>query len=259
MTEESNDGFMITRAVLITMSVAFAYIILVVGLMLWCRYRRQARKARLNLADKENGDVGDPNNKNAEIEPCLPDKSGDANSRNKVKKVNGNNNPKGSGTEAQKSDDTISSVNSKGSKKSNSFDQLALPRSSLIELVQIGRSDFGDVFVGKIKSSAIKITEASEKDNDDKVLTESEERKSKTSLDEIEEVKEENSDEYKMVLVKALNKVKDEAVCMEFKRQIEMFRAISHKGVVKLYGLCRDKDPHYLILEYTDWVSCFGT
>lgn len=237
--EESGDGFMITRAVLITMSVAFAYIILVVGLMLWCRYRRQARKARLNEIDKEtvengNGEV----HKMAEIEPCLPG--------HQKKKANGKSNHNKSDS-AQKSDDTANSVNSKTSKKSSNFDQITLPRSSLIDLVQIGQGDFGDVFIGKIKSSDVKAVE-------DK-STANEKQRSKTSLNEINEIKEEPEPvtEFKDVLVKALNKVKDENVCIEFRRQIEMFRAISHRGVTKLYGLCRDKDPHYLILEYTDW------
>lgn len=39
---------MITKAVLITMSVAGAYMILVIGLMVWCRYRRKARKLAAN-------------------------------------------------------------------------------------------------------------------------------------------------------------------------------------------------------------------
>lgn len=43
-----NEGAMITKAVLITMSVAGAYMILVIGLMVWCRYRRKARKLAIN-------------------------------------------------------------------------------------------------------------------------------------------------------------------------------------------------------------------
>lgn len=223
------------------MSVAFAYIILVVGLMLWCRYRRQARKARLNELDKETVENGNGEiHKMAEIEPCLPGSN--------KKKANGkSNHHKSDG--AQKSDDTANSVNSKASKKSSNFDQITVPRSSLSDLVQIGQGDFGDVFVGKIKSSEIRTVEDNTKSSTN------EKHRSKASLNEISEIKEEPEaeTEFKEVLVKALNKVKDENVCIEFRRQIEMFRAISHRGVTKLYGLCRDKDPHYLILEYTDW------
>lgn len=273
MGEGEQEGFLITRAVLITMSVAFAYIILVVGLMIWCRYRRQARKARLNEGNPEEGE----GEKMAENEPCLSE-----NKSSKARKTNGNNNPKGSTNhDAQKSDDTACSNHSKTSKKSNIYDQLSFPRSGITELLQVGRGEFGDVFVGKIKTSLIK--QADDKDTDTEKNSNSdngntsaattsttvEKRRSKTSMDDIEEIKEEqetcssegdaqgngNSDEYKLVMVKALNKVKDENACAEFRRQIEMFRTLTHKGVVRLYGLCREKDPHYMVLEYTDWVS----
>ncbi|KAG4069728.1 hypothetical protein HA402_008566 [Bradysia odoriphaga] len=241
--EESGDGFMITRAVLITMSVAFAYIILVVGLMLWCRYRRQARKARLNEMDKEmiengNGEI----HKMAEFEPCLPG--------NHKQKANGKSNHNKSDN-AQKSDDTVNSVNSKTSKKSTNFDQITVPRNALSDLTRIGNGDFGEVFIGKIKTSEIKTSDDSAKT----AGNEKQKQRSKTSLNEISEIKEEPEaeTEFKEVLVKALNNVKDENVCIEFRRQIEMFRAISHRNVTKLYGLCRDKDPHYLVLEYADW------
>ncbi|XP_036333186.1 tyrosine-protein kinase-like otk isoform X2 [Rhagoletis pomonella] len=267
-SEESGDGFLITRAVLITMSVAFAYIILVVGLMIWCRFRRQARKARLNEMNKDNPESGELG-KLPENEPCLPEHASSA----KTRKVNGNNNPRGSGNEAAKSDDTACSNHSKGSKRSHALDQLALPRSSITELLQIGRGEFGDVFVGKVKASVIR--QVDEKDMETErhnggenngAITSIEKRRSKTSMDDIEEIREEQeagsadgdttsttTDEYKLVLVKALNKFKDENICHEFKRQIDMFRAISHKGVVRLFGLCREKDPHYMVLEYTDW------
>lgn len=42
--EGENEDGTVTKALLITMSVAAAYIFLVVGLMVWCRYRRKSRK-----------------------------------------------------------------------------------------------------------------------------------------------------------------------------------------------------------------------
>lgn len=245
---------MITRAVLITMSVAFAYIILVVGLMLWCRYRRQIRKARLNAADKDALENGNGDIKMGEIEPCLPA------DKKKTTKMNGNSaaaHQNGKATTAaadgsQKSDDTVASATSKLSKKSSNFDQIALSRSVIVEMVQIGRGDFGDVFVGKVRKADLKCIDGGG-DTATK-CTETEKRKSKTSLDDINEIKEDgDAGEHQQVLVKALNKLKDENVCIEFRRQIEMFRSVSHRSVSKLFGLCRDKDPHYLVLEYTDW------
>uniref|UniRef100_A0A182R8M5 Serine-threonine/tyrosine-protein kinase catalytic domain-containing protein n=1 Tax=Anopheles funestus TaxID=62324 RepID=A0A182R8M5_ANOFN len=34
---------------------------------------------------------------------------------------------------------------------------------------------------------------------------------------------------------------------------LELSRTVSHRNVVQLFGLCREKDPHHLLLEYTDW------
>uniref|UniRef100_A0A1A9WQZ8 Tyrosine-protein kinase-like otk n=1 Tax=Glossina brevipalpis TaxID=37001 RepID=A0A1A9WQZ8_9MUSC len=276
--EDSGDGLLITRAVLITMSVALAYIILVVGLMIWCRYRRQARKARLNDANLDNPEIGEEGDKNAESEPCLPDGS----SMKKLRKTNGSYTQRSSCNEAQKSDDTACSTHSKTSKRSNIYDQLSFSRSGISELIQIGRGEFGDVYVGKIKASQIKQCEDKDSDTEKQSNTNSDngngsatttstsvevKRRSKTSMDDIEEIREEHEtcngasdtatshagDDYKLVMVKALNKIKDEHICQEFKRQIEMFRTLTHKGVVRLYGLCREKDPHYMVLEYTDW------
>uniref|UniRef100_T1H1A6 Protein kinase domain-containing protein n=1 Tax=Megaselia scalaris TaxID=36166 RepID=T1H1A6_MEGSC len=169
-------------------------------------------------------------------------------------------------TEGVKSDDTTSS---KSSKKSNVLDQYSVPRSSLSEIIQIGRGEFGDVFVGRIQKTAIKKGGNTEKSSDGSPQSSSsgaKDGKDKDNADienNIEQAKDESvvsakhkstSDEYKLVLIKALNKIKDENACQEFKRQIDMFRTISHKGVSKMLGLCREKDPHYLILEYTDWI-----
>ncbi|EDW10217.1 tyrosine-protein kinase-like otk [Drosophila mojavensis] len=278
ITEESaGDGFLVTRAVLITMTVALAYIVLVVGLMLWCRYRRQARKARLNeLSIKEAGGDQAESGKNTEQEPCL----------SKQRNGHGKSRTAANG-DAQKSDDTACSQQSKASKKSaHIYEQLALPRSGLSELIQIGRGEFGDVFVGKLKASLVAAASPSDKDADTEkqhsnsengsgasgasgcgsgsttLSTLNEKRRSKTSMDDIEEIKEEEQPQEQaqsestadlLVMVKALNKVKDEQACQEFRRQLDLLRAISHKGVVRLFGLCREKDPHYMVLEYTDW------
>lgn len=40
-----DDGNTVTKAVTITMTVASAYIILVVGLTVWCRYKRRPRNS----------------------------------------------------------------------------------------------------------------------------------------------------------------------------------------------------------------------
>ncbi|XP_061509082.1 tyrosine-protein kinase-like otk [Anopheles gambiae] len=279
MPEESaEDGFLITRAVLITMSVAFAYIILVVGLMIWCRHRRAARKARLNLgSSKENG--GDVDLKNCEIEPCLPDKTsaaenggvGVSSGRSKSKQKNGSAGGKdtvanGVDNGQDKSDDTVNSSKSKKSSGSGSLlEQLTVPRSAVVEMLQIGKCDFGDVYIGKIRENDCRLPPPKESVTQEPIagdevgpsteLTTENERKSPVkkgpSNEELNAIRPEN--DYKPVMVKALTKVKDEHCCGEFRRQLELFRTVSHRNVVQLFGLCRDKDPHYLLLEYTDW------
>jgi PTK7 protein tyrosine kinase 7 len=57
------------------------------------------------------------------------------------------------------------------------------------------------------------------------------------------------------VLVKALQHTRDELVLVDFKREIDLFHKLSHDNVAKLIGLCRDCEPHYLVLEHSDWVS----
>ncbi|XP_035892810.1 tyrosine-protein kinase-like otk [Anopheles stephensi] len=276
--ESSEDGFLITRAVLITMSVAFAYIILVVGLMIWCRHRRAARKARLNLgSSKENG--GDVDLKNCEIEPCLPDKTSTAGAENgavssgrsRSKQKNGSAGGKDPASNCpdngqDKSDDTVNSSKSKKSSGSGSLlEQLAVPRSAVTELLQIGKCDFGDVYIGKIRENDCRLPPPKESATQEPIagdevgpgteLTTENERKSpvtkRPSNEELNAIRPEN--DYKPVMVKALTKVKDEHCCGEFRRQLELFRTVSHRNVVQLFGLCRDKDPHYLLLEYTDW------
>ncbi|XP_049539367.1 tyrosine-protein kinase-like otk [Anopheles darlingi] len=281
--ESAEDGFLITRAVLITMSVAFAYIILVVGLMIWCRHRRAARKARLDLGSKENGDAVDM--RNCEIEPCLPEKSGSSPGRTKKLK-NGSAGGGAAGKEGNtdkdggqdKSDDTVNSNKSKKSSGSGSgaqLEQLTVPRTAIVEMLQIGKCDFGDVFIGKIRENdcrlpaprkdtgpqepvtgdEVGVAPSTETGNGgvgavDELVTENE-RSRRPSNGELNAIRPEN--DYKPVMVKALTKVKDEHCCQEFRRQLELFRTVAHRNVVQVFGLCRDKDPHYLLLEYTDW------
>lgn len=219
--------------------------------MLWCRVKRQARKNRMQLVVKENLDTftGNDARLNDESEPCLPEKN-----HKKVRNGNaGEQIPNNIKECTPKSDDTAVSNNSKSSKKSQ-LDQITLPRTILFDINQIGRGEFGIVSVAKVKNSDLKQYLHKDTLATFSVTNEHEKRKSKTSLEDINEIKEDtdNSDDIKYALIKALNKVKDENVCIEFRRQIDMFRAISHKNVVKLFGLCRDKDPHYLVLEHTD-------
>lgn len=56
-----------------------------------------------------------------------------------------------------------------------------------------------------------------------------------------------------LVLVKSLQ-TRDEQLQLDFKREAEMFGKLNHSNVVRLLGLCREAEPHYMILEYVDLV-----
>lgn len=59
-----------------------------------------------------------------------------------------------------------------------------------------------------------------------------------------------------LVLVKSLQS-RDEQQQLDFRREVEMFGKLNHANVVRLLGLCREAEPHYMVLEYVDLV-CLG-
>ena len=65
----------------------------------------------------------------------------------------------------------------------------------------------------------------------------------------------EDKEKETVVMVKSLQNTRDDTALHEFKRELDMFHKLQHTNVAKLVGLCRETDPHYMILEYTDWVS----
>lgn len=47
---------------------------------------------------------------------------------------------------------------------------------------------------------------------------------------------------------------RDEQLQLDFRREAEMFGKLNHANVVRLLGLCREAEPHYMVLEYVDLV-----
>lgn len=243
-----NEGSTVTKAVLITMSVAAAYIILVVGLMVWCRIRRRSRKLPITEAIKiENGGGDNPlSPDHTELKDTTTTTPVAANGH--PSQPNGTTTDKKSGgSSGQRSDcadgaETTHSLSSAGdgsataqvgkrTPQSRSYEKLQLSRSLLKETRVIGRGEFGDVLTGRLPKNAVQ-----EKRNSGPTTSSSEEN---------------NKELY--VMVKSLQHTKDENTLAEFKREIDLFNKVSHENITKLYGLCREEEPHYLILEYTDW------
>ncbi|KAK1136250.1 hypothetical protein K0M31_000815 [Melipona bicolor] len=112
--------------------------------------------------------------------------------------------------------DTAQSQSSNQSKKSKSnYDKIAVSRSNLKELKPLGRGEFGEVYSTKYQ------VDDAEKET--------------------------------LVMVKSLINTKDETALQEFKRHLDLLHKLNHENVVKLIGLCREEEPDYMILEYTDW------
>jgi PTK7 protein tyrosine kinase 7 len=117
--------------------------------------------------------------------------------------------------------DTAHSVNSNHSRKSkSSYDKLAVSRSLLHDMKPLGRGEFGEVFSCKYRPIS---------SGEDGPIKES------------------------VVMVKTLNNTKDETVLQDMKRHLDLLHKLNHENIAKLIGLCREEDPDYMIIEYTDW------
>ncbi|KAF9812455.1 hypothetical protein SFRURICE_005956 [Spodoptera frugiperda] len=184
------------KAVVVSISVAGAYMVLVLALMVYCRRRRLRRRQRENGVrdDRRAGEVG---------------------RRRGRRETEGADNSEVSGV-------------SRASKKSGQFEHLSVPRSLLTEQITLGRGEFGEVMLAKIDMCQLN------------------KLRNKESLDADGEPK------LRPVLVKALT-AKDEVQLAEFRRQLELFSRVRHDNMVRLLGLCNDADPHYMLLEHTDW------
>lgn len=111
--------------------------------------------------------------------------------------------------------ETAQSQSSNHSKKSkSSYDKLAISRSNLRELKPLGRGEFGEVFSTKYQV---------------------------------------DGEKEQIVMVKSLLNTKDETSLQEFKRHLDLLHKLNHENVAKLIGLCREVEPDYMILEFTDW------
>ncbi|MEQ2171805.1 hypothetical protein GOODEAATRI_014416, partial [Goodea atripinnis] len=112
---------------------------------------------------------------------------------------------------------TMGTVATTEKRHSHASDKLHFPRANLQTITTLGKGEFGEVLLSKAKGI------------------------------------EENEAEL-VVLVKSLQS-RDEQLQSDFRREAEMFAKLSHPNVVRLLGLCREADPHYMILEYYDLVS----
>ncbi|XP_053169066.1 inactive tyrosine-protein kinase 7 isoform X1 [Hemicordylus capensis] len=194
MTEQgdspnSHTPYKMIQTIGLSVGAAVAYIIIVLGLMFYCKKRRKAKRLKKQ-----------PEAEEPEME-CL----------------NGGTLLQNGQTTAEIQEEA--SLNNLGSssatsKRHSTGDKMHFPRSNLQTITTLGKGEFGEVFLAKAKGI---------EDNETEVL----------------------------VLIKSLQ-TRDEQLQLDFRREFEMFGKLNHSNVVRLLGLCREAEPHYMVLEYVD-------
>uniref|UniRef100_A0A8D0D7A5 Inactive tyrosine-protein kinase 7 n=1 Tax=Sander lucioperca TaxID=283035 RepID=A0A8D0D7A5_SANLU len=174
----------------LSVGAAVAYIIVVLGLMFYCKKRRHDKRLQKGQDGEE-----------PEME-CL----------NGAVQQNGHTTAEIQEEVALTNMGTMATTEKRHSHVNN--DKLHFPRANLQTITTLGKGEFGEVLLCKAKG--------------------------------IEE-----SEEEMVVLVKSLQ-TRDEQLQLDFRREAEMFAKLSHPNVVRLLGLCREAEPHYMILEYYD-------
>uniref|UniRef100_A0AAX7T482 Protein tyrosine kinase 7 (inactive) n=1 Tax=Astatotilapia calliptera TaxID=8154 RepID=A0AAX7T482_ASTCA len=189
--EDEKAPYKMIQTIGLSVGAAVAYIIVVLGLMFYCKKRRNAQRMQKGQDGEE-----------PEME-CL---NGGA------VQQNGHTTAEIQEEVALTNMGTIATTEKRHSHVNN--DKLHFPRTNLQTITTLGKGEFGEVLLSKAKG--------------------------------IEEGEEET-----VVLVKSLQ-TRDEQLQLDFRREAEMFAKLSHPNVVRLLGLCREADPHYMILEYYD-------
>lgn len=112
-----------------------------------------------------------------------------------------------------------------------------IPYDRLNDLTKLGRGQFGEVLSGSIVETDLP-------------------KMSKKLQTVHENVGENDENEIQMqqqrvnVLIKSMSRIKDESFFVEFRRQIDLYRAVDSLNVVKLLAISFEKDHHFMILEH---------
>uniref|UniRef100_A0A8C3F6T7 Inactive tyrosine-protein kinase 7 n=1 Tax=Chrysemys picta bellii TaxID=8478 RepID=A0A8C3F6T7_CHRPI len=185
----SHTPYKMIQTIGLSVGAAVAYIIIVLGLMFYCKKRRKAKRLKKH-----------PEGEEPEME-CL---NGGALLQN------------GQTTAEIQEEVALTNLGSSSgaSKRHSATDKMHFPRANLQSITTLGKGEFGEVFLAKAKGL-------------------------------------EDSESEALVLVKSLQ-TRDEQLQLDFRREAEMFGKLSHPNVGRLLGLCREAEPHYMILEYVD-------
>lgn len=187
--EEDKAPYKMIQTIGLSVGAAVAYIIVVLGLMFYCKKRRNAKRQQKQDGDEPemeclNGGAVQHNGHTAEIQEEV----------------------------ALTNMGTMATTDKRHSHVNN--DKLHFPRTNLHTITTLGRGEFGEVLLSRARGL-------------------------------------EDSEEEVVVLVKTLQ-TRDEQLQVDFRREADMFAKLSHANVARLLGVCREAEPHYVILEYYD-------
>uniref|UniRef100_A0A671MGJ9 Inactive tyrosine-protein kinase 7-like n=1 Tax=Sinocyclocheilus anshuiensis TaxID=1608454 RepID=A0A671MGJ9_9TELE len=189
LADDEKTPYKMIQTIGLSVGAAVAYIIIVLGLMFYCKQRRNAKRVHKGQDGDEqeleclNGDVQQNGHTTAEIQE-----------------------------EVALTNMAASGIN----KRHSSHDKLHFPRNNLHTITTLGKGEFGEVLLAKAKAT--------------------------------------EDEEETVVLVKSLQ-ARDEQMQLDFRRECDMFAKLSHANLARLMGICREVEPHYMIMEYTDMVT----
>ncbi|XP_064803050.1 inactive tyrosine-protein kinase 7-like [Oncorhynchus masou masou] len=197
LEDDEKAPYKMIQTIGLSVGAAVAYIIIVLGLMFYCKKRRNAKRLK------------GPEGEEAETEH-----------------LNGGTvQTNGQATAEIQEEVALTNMGTTASSSSNkrhsSHDKGHYPRANLTTITTLGKGEFGEVFLAKAKG----IMSAGGRGSEDEEET--------------------------VVLVKSLQ-TRDETLHLEFRREVEMFGKLGHPNLVCLLGMCREAEPHYLILEYAE-------
>ncbi|XP_043202540.1 inactive tyrosine-protein kinase 7-like [Amphibalanus amphitrite] len=229
----SDDGGLMTRTVLITVSAAAAYLVLVAGLMAWCRYRRIKRKQQYLrtaaegtsvLLDKTDGGGssggggGCPRARYIQYPGDLaPSDSASCGYHSPSVQTAGYHSYQSirSDCEAPPSCGRTSAA--------GASDRSRPERHQLQPVMPLGHGDFGEVYLARVKRR-----KRSERGGT-------------------------SDSDHPIVMVKTLQN-RQPHLETEFAREAELHGLVpGHRAVAALLAHCHEQLPHLMVVEYTDW------
>lgn len=113
-----------------------------------------------------------------------------------------------------------------------------IPHERLNDLTKIGRGQFGEVLSGKLTD--VDLPHSTVKENGGG-------QQQNGKLNDVNEIQ---AQQFINVLIKSMSRLKDDSHFVEFRRQIDLYRAVDSSYVVRLLALSFEKDHHFMILEH---------